>query len=196
MVFFVLAHLSGNFLIYKGAQAFNDYAKFLHDLGALLWVARLGLIAIFVLHIGFTIHLVILNKRARGKRYYKYQNHRDESSLATRLMPLSGTIILVYIIMHLLDFSLAEKVGIIEGVDYGLYGLVVNVLKDPLHSLVYIFSMAAVGLHMFHAFQSVFQTFGLMSAKTQHKLSVASKVLGVGIFFGFSSIPIYIMFIL
>ena len=63
-----------------------------------------GYISIFFTHIGFTIHLSILNKRARKNRYYKYQNHRNESSLATRLIPL-GTVMLVYIIFHLLDFS-------------------------------------------------------------------------------------------
>ena len=55
----------------------------LHDLGPLLWVARIGLLAAFVLHMGFTMNLVITNKKARKDRYYKYQNHRKESSLAT-----------------------------------------------------------------------------------------------------------------
>ena len=133
------------------------------------------------------------NKKARKNRYYKYQNHRAESSLATRLMPLTGTIMLVYIIFHLLDFSLAEKVGIIEGVDYGLFGLVVNTLGDPIHAALYILSMIAVGLHMYHGFQSVFQTFGLMSQENMKNFVIASKVLGVAITLGFSSIPIYIM---
>ena len=53
MVGFLLAHLSGNFLIYKGAKAYNDYSDFLHSLGSLLWVARIGLIAFFfcILHL-------------------------------------------------------------------------------------------------------------------------------------------------
>ena len=193
MVGFVLAHLSGNFLIYKGAEAYNAYAKFLHDLGPLLWVARIGLLAAFVLHMGFTMNLVITNKKARKDRYYKYQNHRKESSLATQLMPLTGTIILLYIIFHLLDFSLAEKVGVIEGIDYGLFGLVVNTLGDPIHAVLYIVAMASVGLHMYHAFQSVFQTFGFMSDSNQAKITVASKVLGVAIAVAYSSIPVYIL---
>ncbi len=194
MVGFVIAHLSGNFLIYSGPEAFNNYAKFLHDLGKLLWVMRIGILASFVVHIGFTINLSITNKRARKNRYYKYQNHRAESSLATQLMPLSGTIILIYIIFHLLDFSLAEKVGIINGVDLGLYGLVVNTLNDPIHAALYILAMISVGLHMYHAFQSVFQTFGIMSQNNMKHFVLASKMLGVAITLGFSSIPIYIMF--
>ena len=154
---------------------------------------RAGILASFILHIGFTINLVITNKKARVDRYYKYQNHRSESSLATQLMPLSGSIILIYIIFHLLDFSLADKVGIIEGIDYGLYGLVINTLKDPIHAALYIISMASVGLHMYHAFQSVFQTFGFMSNNNQRRFVLASKALGVAITLGYSSIPVYIM---
>ncbi len=194
MVGFVIAHLSGNFLIYSGPEKFNGYAKFLHDLGNLLWVMRLGILASFVAHIGFTMNLVITNRKARVNRYYKYQNHRSESSLSTQLMPLSGTIILIYIIFHLLDFSLADKVGIINGVDLGLYGLVVNTLNDPVHAILYIIAMMSVGLHMYHAFQSVFQTFGIMSQSNMKHFVLASKVLGVAITVGFSSIPIYIMF--
>ena len=68
---------------------------------------------------------------------------------------------LVYIIFHLLDFSLAEKVGIIEGVDYGgLFGLVVNTLGDPIHAALYILSMIAVELHMYHGFQVSFKPLG------------------------------------
>ena len=193
LVGFILAHLSGNFLIYKGAQAYNDYAQFLHDLGPLLWVARLGLLAAFILHMGFTMNLAYLNKKARKERYYKYQNHTNESSLATRLMPLSGSIIFVYLIFHLLDFSLADKVGLIDGIDYGLYGLVVNTLGDPIHAILYIIAMASLGLHMYHAFQSVFQTFGIMSDTNQQKLVNASKALGVLITLAYSSIPIYIL---
>ena len=193
LVGFVLAHLTGNFLIFKGADALNGYAQFLHDLGGILWAARIGLIVAFVAHMGFTMNLVITNRRARKHSYYQLKNHRKESSLPVRLMPLTGTILLVYIVFHLLDFTLTDKVGLIDGIDYGLFGLVVNTLGDPLHASLYIIAMAALGLHMFHAFQSLFQTFGLSNQKLQCKLNCLSKVLGVGIAVAYSSIPIYIL---
>ena len=103
-------------------------------------------------------------------------------------MPLTGSIILIYIIFHLLDFTLADKVGVIEGIDYGLFGLVVNYLNDPIHSALYIIAMMSVGLHMYHAFQSVFQTLGVMSQSNQKNF--LEEVLGTGTL-GFSSIPLY-----
>jgi succinate dehydrogenase / fumarate reductase cytochrome b subunit len=189
MVGFVLAHLSGNFLIFKGAESYNGYAEFLESLGALLWVARIGLIVSFVLHMAFTINLVIINRKARNSRYYAYQNHRNESSLATRLMPLTGTVIFLYIVFHLLDFTFADKSGIPDG----LFGLVVKTLGSPIHSMMYIVAMVCVGLHMFHAFQSVFQTFGVMSANNQVAITRVSRALGVLVAIAFSSIPLYIL---
>ena len=80
MIGFVIAHLSGNFLIFKGPEAFNGYAKFLHDLGALLWVARIGLIVAFVAHLASTMSLVIQNKKARNKNWESW-NPGQETDL-------------------------------------------------------------------------------------------------------------------
>jgi hypothetical protein len=52
LVGFVVAHLAGNLLIYAGPEAINAYSRALHNLGELLWVARIGLITVFVVHIG------------------------------------------------------------------------------------------------------------------------------------------------
>ena len=66
---FVVAHLLGNLQLLKGPEAINSYAKMLHDLGPLLWVARLGLLAIFVLHVVTAIRLSRANKAARPVPY-------------------------------------------------------------------------------------------------------------------------------
>ena len=78
MVGFLIAHLSGNFLIFKGPEALNDYSDFLHSLGGLLWVARIGLIVAFVAHFGLIIQLVIENRKARGshEKVYMQKNSR------------------------------------------------------------------------------------------------------------------------
>src|SRR5262245_53078570 len=51
LVGFLCGHLAGNLLIFKGRDALNGYAHGLKDLGALLWVARIGLLVAFVLHV-------------------------------------------------------------------------------------------------------------------------------------------------
>src|SRR6476620_11942781 len=58
---FVIAHMTGNLLLFKGRDALNSYALFLKDRGALLWGARIGLLVAFVLHIFFAVRLTLRN---------------------------------------------------------------------------------------------------------------------------------------
>src|SRR5262245_59697797 len=51
LIAFVVAHLLGNLQLFLGPQAVADYARFLHEREALLWVARIGLLAVFALHV-------------------------------------------------------------------------------------------------------------------------------------------------
>ena len=85
MVLFLIAHLSGNLLMFKGPEALNDYSKFLHDLGALLWVARIGLLGAFLLHFIFIIRLVLENRSARKNRY-DVAIHDDTRAISTKTM--------------------------------------------------------------------------------------------------------------
>src|SRR5436305_9395702 len=64
LVTYVIAHLIGNLKVFSGPDAINGYAYFLkHDLGALIWVARAGLLVIFVLHVGLAIRLTLRSRR-------------------------------------------------------------------------------------------------------------------------------------
>lgn len=193
LIGFLLAHLTGNFLIFKGPDALNNYAKFLKSLGGLLWAMRIGLILSFVTHMFFTALLVIENRKARGGRYAVNENHRGKSSLASKTMPYTGTVILVYLVFHLLDFTFAEHTGVINGQDLGLYGLVVNTLSQPLHAGLYIAAMIGIGLHLSHSVQSVFQTFGLNNDLWLPRLEKLSLAVGIIVALGYSSIPVYIL---
>lgn len=190
---FLLAHLSGNFLIFKGPEAFNGYAQFLHDLGPILWAMRIGLIAAFVLHMFFTVLVVKENRQARAQRYAVNKDQGENKTLLVRLMPYTGITIFAYLIFHLLDFTFAEKTGVINGVDYGLYGLVVNTLSNPIHGGLYIVAMLAIGVHLAHALQSVVQTFGFSNQCIRPKLVQASLIGGFGIALAYCAIPIYLI---
>ncbi|MDA1354090.1 MAG: succinate dehydrogenase cytochrome b subunit [bacterium] len=190
---FLLAHLSGNFLIFKGPEALNAYAQFLHDLGPVLWGMRIGLIAAFVLHMFFTALVVVENVKARKARYAVTKDQGEHRTLLVRLMPYTGVTIFAYLIFHLLDFTFVEKTGFINGVDYGLYGLVVNTLSNPIHGGLYIIAMLAIGVHLAHAMQSVVQTFGFANKCIRPKLVQASMVIGFGIALAYCAIPIYLI---
>ena len=194
LILFVLGHLAGNLLIYLGPEAFNNYAKKLASLRPGLYFIEIGLFLVFLTHIYLTALIVLENVRARSIRYQVYGDSKKRS-LATRLMPFTGTYILGFVIWHLLDFTFIDKHGpraiLPDGNDYGLYGVVFNAFADPIHSLFYIIAMMCLGLHLAHGIYSFAQTFGFNQ-------SLAKKISGsVALFISvaYSSIPVYVYFV-
>src|ERR1019366_6804364 len=85
---FVIVHMAGNLQIFLGAEAINEYAKKLKDLGPLLWIARIGLLVVFVIHIWLALRLKIRSREARPIGYAHEQT--VQASFASRSMVLSG----------------------------------------------------------------------------------------------------------
>lgn len=201
LVGFILAHLSGNLLIFGGPEMLNGYAKKLRDLGALLWVLRIGLLAAFLTHVFLTIQLTLENRAARIHRYAVGGSKVDvELVFAKRTMILSGLVIFVYIGLHLIDFTFRDHhgpnsiVAVAEGdpVDLGLYGLVWNSFLQPWRAILYLFVMVVLGFHLAHAIQSVATTLGYHDWALTPKLRRASLYIGMAVALAYSLIPIYI----
>ncbi len=185
MTGWLVAHLAGNLLIFAGAEAFNGYAEFLAK-QPWLWPARLGLLGIFVVHVALAFRLTWENSRARGNDY----EYKDASgaSYAARSMIITGILVIFYVGIHLADFTFADKSG-----PYGLYGLVANTLAQPLHGLMYLGFLALIGYHLSHGLQSFFQSLGLRHASYTPLIKVLTLLAAVGLWLGFSAIPIYLM---
>ena len=118
---FIIAHLLGNLLVFAGPAALNEYAKKLHDLGPLLWVARLGLLAMAGLHIWSALKLTTENREAAGKRHdvkvEPVDRHRRDdmvAKFAARTMIFSGLIIAAFAFYHLAHYT--WKVPQINGI--------------------------------------------------------------------------------
>ncbi|RAP32710.1 succinate:quinone oxidoreductase [Candidatus Marinamargulisbacteria bacterium SCGC AG-410-N11] len=198
LVLFLIAHLSGNLLFFKGPEAINNYSKFLKDLGAGLWIARLGLIGAFVLHVAFIIILTIQNKKARSYSYLK-PLHPKTRKLTTQLMRLSGLFLFVYVGVHLYDFTFTPHTDLnstIDGEYLGLYGHMVTYLKSPIRSIFYILAMISVSLHLAHGVHSVVQTMGFNHPRYTPLAKKTANVISLLLGLGFSSVPIYILFFL
>lgn len=195
MVGFLLAHLSGNFLIFKGPEALNDYSDFLHSLGGLLWVARAGLIAAFVAHFGLVFQLVLENRRARGTQYATAIG-ASTRNFATKTMRYSGLLIFIYIFWHLYDFTYTPKEvynSTVNGEFLGLYGLVWNSFLNPIRSIFYIVTMIIIGFHLNHGIASTMQTFGFNHPTYTPLIQKIGATLSVVFALGYSSIPIYVI---
>ena len=195
LILFLVGHLAGNLFIYAGPEAFNNYAKKLAHLRPGLLIVEFGLAAIFFIHMWFTALIVLENRAARPVPYAVSQSV-GKRALATRLMPYTGFIIITFVVWHLIDFTFSDHHGVAsilaDGKSYGLYGTVYNAFANPLHSLLYIIAMMAIGFHLSHGVQSFAQTFGFSHPKYMPMIKKISNGFGIFIATAFSLIPIYI----
>ena len=196
LILFVVMHLAGNLLIYAGPDAFNAYARQWHRLWPLLFLERILLFSVAMLHF-FVIHILIIqNIKARGGlKRYAIDQAVGKRSFAERMMPWSGLYILVFVIFHILDFAAADSQGprsYLHGQSYGLYGLVYNSFTSPIHSLLYVIAVCFLGLHLSHGFQSALQTIGFRP-KYEWAIKKGSVLFAILMVIGFCSIPVYIL---
>jgi succinate dehydrogenase / fumarate reductase cytochrome b subunit len=191
---FIIGHLLGNFTYFVGQNAINDYAYFLHHNPALIYSARVVLLFSLITHVYFSVSLAYINKNARQTPYLIKKN--IYSTFASNTMIYSGIFILIFIVYHLLHFTL----GIINPDFHNLldekgridvYSMVRNNFQNGFISAFYVFSLINLGLHLSHAFFSVCQTLSILSArKTIHKFHNLGQVLGIVIALGYISIPL------
>ena len=100
---FLVVHLGGNLTLYAGAGVFNSYARHLQSLGPFLWVPRILLLILILGHIHMGVSLALANSRARPEGYRGKKE--GVATLPARTMIVSGSIILAFIIYHLLHFT-------------------------------------------------------------------------------------------
>ncbi len=192
LVGFIIAHLSGNLLIFVGREALAEYAEGLRRFPAILWALRIGLVGMAVAHIGFTIKLNLANKAARPVGYAKKTYRR--ATLASRTMVLSGLTLLAYIIYHLLHFTWRTTDAEIAALGpYEVYDMLIIGFSNPAISAFYIIATALLGMHLSHGISSVFQTLGINNPKYNKLFRCLGPALGTVLALGFISIPVAVM---
>jgi succinate dehydrogenase / fumarate reductase, cytochrome b subunit len=186
---FVAAHLAGNLQIYEGPQKLNDYSRLLHSMPALLWGARVGLLAMVLLHIWSAIQLAVRNYDARPTGYVRKK--AAGSTYASRTMYWSGPIILAFVIYHLLDFTFGSVNPNYQEGD--VYGNVVSSFQVPLISAFYILAMLLLCLHLYHGLWSMFQSLGWLREGNRPMFQRAAAAVALVIAAGNISIPISVL---
>jgi len=192
LVGFLFFHMLGNVQMFAGRgetaelTKMNEYAALLKKEMALLWVARLGLLAAAAAHIFFTISLTRQNRAARP---VGYANKKTYSTLASRTMIYGGLFLLFYIIYHLMHFTLGKVHGdLFHGHD--VYQSVVDSFQRPMISTVYILAMVFLFMHLYHGVQSLFQTLGMTNPVHVRLAKQLGVFLSLIICGGFTSIVI------
>ncbi len=189
---FLIPHMGGNVLFLFGPEIFNSYAHHLHQLVPIVIGIEVLMLVSISVHMIMAFRVVLTNRAAADKRHS--QKASRERSLAARLMPVSGIMIFIFIVKHLLDFKFYEKATTTLHAGeqtYDVYAMVLGRFQDdPTHLIVYVLFMVAVGLHLSHALQSSLQTYGLFVPREGSKIKLASKIIGYGMAATFAIIPI------
>ncbi|MEL7208862.1 MAG: succinate dehydrogenase cytochrome b subunit, partial [Actinomycetota bacterium] len=171
---FVVVHMIGNLHAYEGPIQMAEYGEALRDLGGeivprtvILWIMRLGLIAMFALHIHSAYTLKEMSRVSGSKAnridgQERYQGGQDfiAADFASRTMRWTGPIIGLFLLYHLADLT------------WGWFPWTDWVRGDPYHNLtqslgnwpvalLYIAANVALAIHIFHGTWSLFQSLGI-----------------------------------
>jgi len=185
---FLILHLAGNLILYSGRDAFNSYAEKLHSLGSIITVAEFGLLFFAIIHILIGATLFYQNLRARPIRY-SIDKWAGGRSIGSVTMPYTGLLLLIFVIIHLLNFHFIEKN------DTTIFQIVTDTFAKPGYIAMYIAAMIVVAIHVSHGFWSAFQTIGANHPKYMPVIRGLSIVFSIALGVGFGFIPIYFSFI-
>ena len=194
---FVIGHLLGNLLIFAGPDAINGYAQKLRHMAPVLWSVRLLLLTALLLHIWTSVHLAIENRRARGPVGYR-RFHPAVTSLAARTMMLSGILVLVYVVYHLLHVTFRtahpEVAHLTDplGRDDVYTMMVLSFRRWPI-ALLYLGGVGLLCAHLSHGAASALQTLGLNDARMLPRFTLVGRVLSWLIFLGYAAIPLAVL---
>ncbi|MEP7176757.1 MAG: succinate dehydrogenase cytochrome b subunit [Gemmatimonadales bacterium] len=187
MVAYLITHVLANLLVFQGPAKINAYSQFLHGTGGALWVARLVLFAAVLLHI---VAAVQLTARRRSARPVGYAAGRESqvSTFASRTIRWGGVLILVFLVYHILHFTLGTvHTSFVEG---DPYHNVAAGFGNPLVVLFYEVAMVAVGLHLYHGIWSSGRSLGVSPPSPHPIRRQLALALSVIVWAGFAVIPL------
>jgi succinate dehydrogenase / fumarate reductase cytochrome b subunit len=188
LIGFLIVHLSGNLLIFSGAdsKAFDEYASRL-DENPLLPVAEIALFLLFAVHIVMALRVTGENRQAR-REGYAVRSTMGERSLASASMIVTGIVVLVFLVIHIADFRIGKRYADSGG--GSLAALVKKRLHEPLGAAVYLIGVTALAIHLRHAFRSALQTLGVNHPRLNPLLVRLGWALAILLGLGFASFPI------
>lgn len=196
LILFLVIHLIGNLqlLFPDNGQTFNLYAHTMTT-NPFIKTVSWGLYFFILLHAVQGLLLAIKNKKSKGKKYAV--NTNQNASWASKNMALLGILILAFILIHMGDFWFAMKyTDTLQMVTYDgiqvkdLHAKVMITFSQPIFVIGYIVGMIAMAFHLWHGFQSAFQTLGLNHKKYTPIIRGIGKFYAIVIPTAFAIIPI------
>jgi succinate dehydrogenase / fumarate reductase, cytochrome b subunit len=201
LILFLIVHLLGNLQLLKddGGISFNIYARMMTTNPIIKTIAY-GNYFFIVLHAVVGLSLAIYNKKSKGQKYAV--SNIGKTTWAANNMALLGTLILAFILLHMGDFWLKMKLDQLPMISYpgvegemkDLYFRVSEAFKEPLLVLAYLVGLIVLSFHLWHGFQSAFQTLGINHKKYTPTIKFLGAAYAILIPLGFAIIPLWHFF--
>ncbi len=190
---FLAFHLYINLFLFKSdtGETFNTYSEFLATY-PLLRPIEIVLFLLFFVHAIYALWTWYLNRRARPVGYAVLRAS-DNSKLESRITFWTGTIVLVFLVIHINTFFVQSRF-FSEEQSITMYQRVAGAFQNPWYDAFYVVALVFLAYHLKHGFQSAFQTFGLRSAKYRRLIDIVAIISWLLIPLGFAAMPLYFLF--
>ena len=186
---YLVAHVSGNLLVLAGPEKINTYAALLKSNPGLLWTARAILIVAVLLHIIAAYQLARMSQKSRPISYKRWR--AVGSDFASRTMRWTGPLVGLFIVYHLLHFTLGTVHPNFD--ERNVYHNIISGFQVWFVSAIYIIAMLALALHLYHGAWSMFESLGINHLKYNRLIRVLATVITVVVVVGFISIPVAVL---
>ncbi len=198
LILFLVVHLLGNLQLLSndGGVAFNTYAKFMTT-NPLIKTIAYGNYSFIILHAILGIMIWSKNKSAKGSKYAVSPKAQQEVTWASKNMALLGTLIFAFILLHMGDFWFKMKFGpidmiTVDGIEMqDLYSKVKASFSNIGIVIAYVVGLIALAFHLWHGFQSAFQTLGVNHPKYSPFIKGLGKTFSIVVPLAYAIIPIY-----
>jgi succinate dehydrogenase / fumarate reductase cytochrome b subunit len=154
---------------------------------SILWIIRIVLIAALVLHVAAILGLARRNRAARPAGHQA--TTRIQRSLSARTMQVTGFVVLVFIVFHVLQFT-TGTIQVTPIVSGDVYANLYDAFQKWYFVAIYLIAVACLGLHLRHAIWSVTLTGGWEKPNRNPTFRRASTVLAALVAVGFAALPI------
>jgi len=198
LILFLVIHLAGNLqlLVPDQGRSFNEYSHFMSHSLLIQTVSKLNF-SFIILHVLYSLWLTNQAKQARPIGY-KGRPVLETTSWSSRNMGILGTLVLAFLLVHLKGFWYEFKFGEVPDILYpgaekslpDAYRVVSEAYSNPIYAMFYVLSMIAVGFHLYHGFQSAFQTLGLSNYRYKPMIRTVGTLFAVAVPALFALIPV------
>ncbi|MEY3541210.1 MAG: hypothetical protein RLZZ204_22 [Bacteroidota bacterium] len=200
LVVFLVVHcyVNANVFFSNAEENFNRAAHFMGT-NLLIRITEVGLFAGFILHIVQGYKLELQNRAKRQSRYAVTAGNKT-SKWYSRSMAILGTLILLFLIIHLAHFWVPSRFGGLSEVEYdgvvyhNLYLEMKNIFAEPIVVVVYVLGCFSLAWHLLHGVQSAAQTLGWTSKNYFPTIKKIGVVFSILIPLIFALMPIFMYF--